>query len=151
MKEITLSFTPDELRELAKQLYLAGYFLITCDYDNQAMVDDIVTRVCGTGFVEAPETGAFTHGGPTETLFTISREVYEECGPLIELFEADALKEHLPYGLAYRDFVEQYGFLEDKAVLGDPALFDALKALQAKYIKEFETYGVMHLRLEETK
>ena len=57
MKEITLSFTPDELRELAKQLYLGSYFLTTCDYDNQAMADDIMTRVCATGFAEAPETG----------------------------------------------------------------------------------------------
>jgi len=151
MKEITLSFTPDELRELAKQLHLAGYFLITCDYDNQAMVDNIMTRICATGFAEAPETGGFEHGGPTETIFRVSMEVDEECEPLVRLYEDYAVKQYLPYTLADRDFYEQYGRIEPEKVFNDPALFSALKALQNKYIQEFEIYGATHLRLEEKR
>jgi hypothetical protein len=149
MKEITLSFTPDELRELAKQLYLAGYFLLSIDYDNQAMVDDINTRVCATGFAEAPETGAFRHGGPMETIFMISPDVYEECDPLVDQYNDDAMQHHLPYALADRDFFEQYGTLEPEIVLRDPVMLAALEGLQAKYIREVGTYGITHLRLEE--
>ncbi|MEO6356382.1 MAG: hypothetical protein ABIU77_06570 [Ferruginibacter sp.] len=45
MKEITLSFTPEELRELAKQLYLGSYFTLCVDYDNDAMAKDIFNRI----------------------------------------------------------------------------------------------------------
>jgi len=151
MKEITLTFTPDELRELAKQLYLGGWFLTTCEYDNQQMVDDIMTRVCATGLAEAPETGGFRHGGLTETAFMISFEVDNECDPLIELYNMNAIAEYLPYVLAGRDFVEQYGTLQPEEILGNPELHHALMAIQQKYIKEFETYGATHLRLEERK
>lgn len=149
MKEITLSFTPDELRELAKQLYLGSYFLIGTDYDNQAMADEIMTRVCTTGYRETGETGSFRHGGFSETAFVVSREVDEECAPLVELFEDSAVQEYLPYQLADRDFKEQYGNLEAEEVLNNPSLFSALKAIQNKYLQEFETYGVIHLRLQE--
>ena len=33
------------------------------------MIDDIVTRVCGTGFTEGPETRGLRHGGDGETIF----------------------------------------------------------------------------------
>ena len=149
MKEITLSFTPDELRELAKQLYLARHFYINCDYDNRPMVDDIMTMVCATGFAEAPETNGFRHGGAGETSFFVSREVDEECTPLVELFEDYAVEEYLPYRLADRDFFEQYGTLDPEKVFGDPTLLTALESIQKKYLEEFERYGVIHLRLEE--
>jgi hypothetical protein len=149
MKEITLLFTQDELRELAKQLYLARSFFISCDYDNQYMVDDIMNRVCATGFAEAPETGGFSHGGYGETTFFISDEVADECEPLIELYEDYAVEEYLPYRLADRDFLEQYGTLDPEEILHNPALLSALKAIQNKYLQEFETYGVIHLRLPE--
>ncbi len=151
MKEITLSFSPDELRELAKQLYLASYFLIACDYDNESMVNDIMTKVCATGFAEAFETDGFRQGGPTETIFTVSKEISEECEPLVELYEDDAVQEHLPYALADRDFFEQYGLLEPEVILKDPSLLAALQNLQAKYVKEFETYGITHLRIEQKR
>jgi hypothetical protein len=31
----------------------------------------------------------------------------------------------------------------------NPTLLTALKAIQKKYLEEFERYGVLHLRLEE--
>lgn len=151
MKEITLSFTADELRELAKQLYLAGNFSIAHDYDNQSMVDDIMTRVCATGYAEAPETGGFRHGGPGETAFMISAEVDDECAPLVELFEYYCMEQYLPYELADRDFHEQYGNLGVYEITQNPALLSDLQAKQNKYKQEFETYGVTHLRLVERK
>jgi hypothetical protein len=149
MKEITLSFTPEELRELAKQLYLGSYFTSCVDYDNDAVAKDIFNRVCATGFKEAPETGAFRYGGPTETAFNISVEVDDECTPLVEIFGDDYVQKYLPYALAGRDFQEQYGHLEAEKVFTNASLNRAIEAIQKKYIDNFETYGVTRLRLEE--
>lgn len=149
MKEITLSFTPEELRELAKQLYLGSYFITCVDYDNEAMVRDILNKVCATGFKEAPETGAFCYGGPTETAFTISLELDDECTPLVEIYDDDCVQEYLPYALADRDFQEQYGHLEAEKILANPPMRRTIEAMQQKYKDNFETYGVTRLRLEE--
>ncbi len=151
MKEITLTFTPDELRELAKQLYLGSFFLISCDYDNQKMADEIMNRVCAVGFHDAPETGGFRYGGPGEPVFYVSHEVDGESQPLVELFEDLSVAEQLPYQLADRDFNEQYGKMEAEEVLTNPELLGALQAIQKVYLDEFETYGVTHLRLQERK
>jgi hypothetical protein len=149
MKEITVTFTPDELRELAKQLYLASFFLINYDYENQKVVDEIMNRVCAIGFHDAPETGGFRYGGPDEPIFYVSHEVSNESQPLVELFEDLAVAEQLPYQLADRDFSEQYGEIEAEEVFSNPELLDALHNIQKIYLDEFETYGVTHLRLHK--
>ena len=151
MKEITISFTPDELVELAKQLYMASYLTIGFPYDNQEMVDEIYGRVCAIGFLEVPERGAFKHGGFTETPFTISLDLDNECDPIIEQYEASAVEERLPYALADRDFVEKHGKLEPMEVLYNPELLKELQDIQEKYKQEIGRYGVIHLRLEERK
>ena len=147
MKEITISFSEDELIELAKQLYLANNLTIGFPYDNQKMADEIFNRVCALGFLELPERGAFRHGGFTETAFHISLDTCNECEPIIEQFEVHAIKEYLPYELADRDFEEKYGKLEPLKVLNNPKLLGELKAIREKYKQEFERYGVMNLRL----
>lgn len=149
MKEISISFSADELRELAKQLYMASYLTIGFPYDNEAMSTEIYNRVCAAGFLEAPGLGAFRHGGMTETAFTISHDLDLECDPVIEQFEASAVEDHLPYALADRDFKERYGELEVMEVATNPSLLKELKDIQKKYKLEFERYGVIHLRLEE--
>jgi len=149
MKEISITFTPEEIKELAKQLYMASYFTICFPYDNQKMADDIYNRICATGYLEAPELNAFREGGFTETAFTISAELDDECEPIVEQFQAAAVEEHLPYALADRDFEEQYGKMEPIEVVKNPKLLSAIKAIQEKYKKDFELYGVTHLRLEE--
>lgn len=63
MKEITISFTADELVELAKQLYMASYLTNDFPYDNQKMADEIFGRVCATGFLEVPERGPYLAQG----------------------------------------------------------------------------------------
>ncbi|MDP4283722.1 MAG: hypothetical protein Q8891_04825 [Bacteroidota bacterium] len=151
MKEITIQFSAEELRELAKQLYLARYFLISCHYDNEKMVDDIMNRICATGMAEAPETNGFRHGGLTEPMFFISMEVDDECQPLVEIYNSQVIKDYLPYRLADRDFQEQYGYLDSYEILNNPKLLAAIKAFQKKYIDEFERYDVTHFRLEEPK
>ena len=147
MKEITISFTPEELVELAKQLYLGSYMTMKLPYDNMELADEIFNKVCAIGFLELPETGAFRHGGPTETLFSISLEMGIACIPFVDQFEASAVEEHVPYELADRDFEEKYGKLEVMEVLHNPALMKDLKAIQKKYIDEIQTYGVKNLRL----
>jgi hypothetical protein len=151
MKEIAITFSPEELIELAKQLYMASYMTISFPYDNQKMADEIYNRVCATGYLEVPELGAFREGGFTETAFTISSEVDDLCEPIVEQFQAHAVADDLPYSLADRDFQEKYGQLEPLVVVKNPELLSDLKAIQEKYKKEFERYGVIHLRLEEEK
>ena len=150
MKEITLTFSADELVELARQLYLAGYFLNgVSDYVNTEMVDEIMNRVCATGMAQVPETNAFKMGEPGEPTFFISPDVGAECDPLVELYDDSVIAEYLPFALADRDFTEQHGMLEAREVFESPELLTSLKALQKKYLDEFERYGVTHLRLEK--
>src|SRR5258706_8511932 len=111
MKKITLSFTPEELIELDKQLYIAG-FIGGVDYDNMEFADSIYNYVCETGFNKAPETGAFRKNPEDDyTQFGISFDLDKECEPLIKLFEDEAVKHHVPYMLTHRDFEEQYGVM----------------------------------------
>jgi len=107
--------------------------------------------VFAVGFAEASETDAFRYGSLGETAFVVSLEVSEECDPLIEMYEASAIEEHLPYELADRDFEEEYGVMEPLEVLNNTKLRTALEAMQEKYKQEFERYGVRHLRLQESK
>ena len=151
MKEITISFTADELKELARQLYLASYLTIGFPYDNEEMSREIYNRVCAVGFLEAPELEAFRHGVFTETAFEISLELSAECDPVVEQYEMSAVANYLPYALADRDFEEKYGVLEPMEVVTNPPLLKELKAIQEKYKQDFERYGVKHLRLEEEK
>jgi hypothetical protein len=151
MEEITISFTAEELRELAKQLYLASFMTIGFPYDNEEMALDIFNRVCATGYLEAPELGAFRHGGPTETPFQISHDLDDECDPIVEQYDATAVENILPYLLADRDFDEKYSTLEPEEVLRNEELMLELQEMQEKYKLEFERYGVLHLRLEEKR
>ncbi len=150
MKEITITFTADELVELAKQLYLGSFVTIGFPYDNQEMAFEIFNKVCATGFLQVPELEAFDRCGPmSETEFSISTQIDDECEPIVEDFKASAIEEHLPYQLADRDFVEKYGKLEAEDVFNNHDLLQELETIQEKYKQEFERYGVIHLRLEE--
>ena len=57
--------------------------------------------------------------------------------------------EYVPYELAGRDFQELYGPMEPEEFFNNPELIKINNMLQEKYIKEFEIYGVRHLRLPE--
>lgn len=151
MKEITITFSTEELRELAKQLYLASFMMVGFPYDNKKMASELLNRVCATGFLEAPELGAFMHGGFAGTIFQISPELDQECDPVVEQFEANAVEEILPNRLAERDFVEKHGKMEAEEILMNRELLQELEEIQKKYKEEFERYGVLHLRLEEER
>ena len=151
MKEITVSFSPDELIELAKQLYLGAAVTIGFPYDNLEMADEIFNKVCAVGFLEIPEREALRHGGPTETAFSISLDLSAECDPIVEQYEDSAIADHLPYDLADRDFEEKYCKLEVMEVLNNPVLRGDLEAIQKKYKEEFERYDVRNLRLVKEK
>jgi hypothetical protein len=150
MKEITITFTADELVELAKQLYMAGTVTIGFPYDNREMAFDIFNTVCELGYHELPELDAFMHCSPlNDTEFGISHQLDDECEVITDQYEAHAVEQHLPYALADRDFEEKYGKMEPLAVFNNPRLMKELEAIQEKYKQEFERYGVTHLRLEE--
>lgn len=103
ISEISLSFTPEELRELTKQLFLANFMALSCDYGNHAIADGIMLKVCASGYLEASETGGFTHNGIVDPAFTFSMELDDEWYPLLELFKIDCMEEYLPLALAERD------------------------------------------------
>jgi len=151
MKEITISFSTDELIELAKQLYMASYLTIGFPYDNQEMMDEIFNKVCATGFLEAPESEAFRHGGLMETDFHISFDLADGADAVVKEFQVSAVEKHLPYALADRDFLEKYGKMEALDVLNNTKLRTELMSIQDKYKLEIERYDVLHLRLEEGK
>ncbi len=120
MKEIAITFSPDELKELAKQLNLARYFSVCSgEYDNCAMADEIMNRVCAAGMAHAPETNAFREGGPGEPIFFISHDMDDECEPYIELYNDYVIEDYLPYALADRDFMELHGTIDADTILGD--------------------------------
>ena len=150
MKELTLTFTEDEYLMLAKMLNLAQWTLASVDYDDFDKVNKIYNAVCEKGFHELAETESFAEMGHANlTQFDFSRGMCDEMDVITDLAEISVLQEHLPYSLADRDFEEKYGFLEPEAILNDPDLLAELKTIQEKYIEEFGTYGVTHLRLEE--
>lgn len=148
MNEITLSFTPEELLVLGKHLYMASYFMITYDdYENEEIARGIMTKVCAAGFAQANEEGHYRYGGPTETAFTISLEASEECEPLVESFQDDAVMEYLPYALADRDFIEKYGKMDPIDVVNNTSLREELENMQTEYKHEILFNGVENLRL----
>ncbi len=147
MKEITLTFDPDELCELAKQLYLASNLLMNCGYDNQKMADDLRDRVCAVGFLELPEMGAFRPGGHFDPPFTLTHDVDKELITVLDIYNDEMVAEHVPYALADRDFEEKYGHMEPEDILRNPKLLNELEAIQKVYKEEFERYGVRNLRL----
>jgi len=149
LKNIDISFTPDELRELAKQLYLGSFFTSIIDYENKAMAKDIMLNICSAGFKEAFETGGFGYGGPTEPFFFVSQELATECDPIVEIYDDDCVEEQVPYALADRDFAEQHGEIDPDIIFNTPELLEAIEIIQEKYKREFERYGVLHLRLVE--
>lgn len=151
MKEIAISFSTEELIELAKQLYMASNMTIGFPYDNQEMADEIFNKVCESGFLEAPESEAFRHGGFTETAFHLSLDLCSNCDVVVEEFAANAVQEHLPFALADRDFVEKHGKMDPRDVLNNNELRTELLSIQEKYKLEIERYDVLHLRLEEDK
>ena len=149
MEKITLSFTPEELRELAKQLYIAG-FVTGVEYDKMEFADSIYNYVCKEGFNNAPETEAFRKNMEDDyTEYGISFDMDDEVVPLIELYKDEAVMEHVPYMLAHRDFTEQYGEMKPEEIWNDPELKEIYFTIQKKYVKEFETYGITHLRLQD--
>ena len=151
MKEITITFTSEELTELARQLYMASYVITGFPYHKEKLARKIMNKVCAAGFAEAPETGAFRHGGFTETKFTISLEAGTEGDAVIEQFKDDAVAHQLPFQLADRDFEEKYGKMDPMDIVQNAPLLAELKTIQEKYKLDFERYGVLYLRMEEQK
>ncbi len=132
-----------------KAIYLATNILIQNDYENKEMLHEIDGRICKAGFHLAPETGAFGHGGFTENEFRLNNELAEECDVLVENYDAEVFTNSVAYDLADRDFQDKYGKMDALIVVNNLKLFNEIQAMQKLYIKEIETYGVTHLRLEK--
>lgn len=148
MDEITITFSAEELIEVGKAIYLATSILIQNGHENKVL-EEIDNRLCEAGFHLAPETEAFCHGSFLENEFKLKFEVIEECEVLLENYKADVLSHSVAHDLADRDFEEKYGKMDPFLILNNPKLLNELKEMQKVYIKEIDTYGITHLRLQK--
>ncbi len=90
MKQITLSFTAEEYRELAKLVSLGSNTICSADdYPGTELVKGLLLKICIHGYVQVPECGAFQVGGGgmgkfKEPEFLLSDELSNECDELEE-------------------------------------------------------------------
>jgi hypothetical protein len=135
MEEITLSFTPEELKELAKQLHLGAHIYMCPDgYKNEVMAEELMLRICKAGYYMAPETDGFACGlSELDIPYQISDEVFYECEDLIKEYDKRAMLEYLPDALACRDYKEKYGEIDENEIVKDRKLFGTMMDMQTDY------------------
>ena len=150
MKRITLTFTSDQLRELAKQLYLGSFITLARDYKKENFAMVIMNKVCRAGFLEAPETGAFARPvNNDEPPFYISRELDDECSPLVEAYKKIYFDHYLFLEFLNREVLERFGKPFNINLLLDPSIGEEVLAFVTKLEKEYETNGFTNFRYVE--
>ena len=137
-----------ELLELARQLYLSGFFVIhDNNYPNKTLASDIEEKVCSTGFHEFNQQGHYEPGGPTEAAFRLSLEEADALEASVESFKKSVIRDFFAEQLAERDFEEKYG-PEDKINFEEePHLLLERQDMQLEYEKDFAINGLRNLRL----
>lgn len=149
MKEITLTFSKAELLELAKQLYMGSFFMITYDdYENEELAMSLMAKICGAGFKYANENNDYCHGGPTEPAFRVSNETLEVCNDMVEMFENEAMLDKISNSLANREFEEKYNRSVLEA-LGDKVLYKDLEKMRAYYKQDIMINGSKNIRMDK--
>ena len=153
MKQITLSFTPEEYTELAKLLYLGAHFTWGADdYANSKLVNELLLKICTNGYVQLPESGAFSIGGGgmghiKEPEFLVSEELGVECDELEEAYIDRKCLHFLCVALAERDFTEEHGKIDEDEFIRNRELRTIILNKQNDYRQEFIFNSVHNLRL----
>jgi hypothetical protein len=153
MKQITLSFAPEEYRELAKLMALGtGMTMGADDYPNRELADEVNLKICTNGYVQVPESGAFSMGGGSigdmvEPEFVISDELHYECEALEEAYKKREFLEFLSCSMADRDFYEQYGEMEPEEMVNNREFLKFIREKQTEYRQEFMFNSIDNLRL----
>jgi hypothetical protein len=153
MKQVTISFTVKEYKELAKLVYLGSHFLWGADdYKNTEVAEKILLEICTVGYEEVPECGAFQTGGIgtsvyKEPEFVISNELAYECDDLEEAYMKRAFLEFLSCQMSERDFYEKFGEMEIDEVTSNPKLMRFLTDKQTEYRQELMFNGIENLHV----
>ena len=152
MKEITLSFTPEEYRELAKLVTLGSWFIMGADDYPVELMEEVKLKICTHGYVQLPGSDAFTRGGEEgevfrDAEFAISDKLFDECEVFEEAYKKREFLEFLSCQMADRDFFEQYGKLEVEEVIKNPEFMGFLLEKQTEYRQQFMFNGVDNLRV----
>lgn len=152
MKEVTLSFTPEEYRELAKLVTLGSWFIMGADDYPDELMEDIKLKICTHGYAQLPDSDAFTRikeesGIIREAEFVVSNKLYEECEVLEEAYKKREFLEFLSCQMADGDFEEQYGKMEAEELVKNPEFVQFVLEKQTKYRQQFMFNGVDNLRV----
>lgn len=153
MKQVTVSFTPEEYVELAKLLQAGLYFIWDADdYPNEELAEELMTKICTNGYVQLPESGAFEVGAGIdlrEPEFEVSEELNSECRELDEAYTKRRMLEFLSCELADRDFFERYGEMETEEIVENRDFVEFILGRQNIYRQEFLFNSVHNLVLKE--
>jgi len=154
MKEITLSFTPEEYRELAKLVTLGSWFIMGADDYPAELMEEVTLKIYTNGYVQLPGSDAFAMGGGgigdfREAEFVVSDKLYEECEVLEDAYKKREFLEFLSCQMADRDFYEQYGKMEAEEAVKNPEFIKFMLEKQIEYRQQFMFNGVDNLRVVE--
>lgn len=149
MKQVTISFSVKEYKELTKLVWLACPFLWGADdYKNLKTVDSVFHKICKQGLEQIPESGAFTADeGFEKPRWTVSQKIFDECEKLEEAHEKRVVLNHLVCEMAHRDFVSEYGKMEPEEIVANPDYVNFVLNRQNEYKQEFLFNKVDNLHL----
>jgi len=114
-------------------------------YENFAMA--IMNKVCRAGFLQAPETGAFAQPvARDEPPFYISKELDDECTPLVEAYEKFYTDFYLFSEFVKREVLERFGKPFNIDLLRDHLIGKEVLAFVTKLEEEYKTNGFTNFR-----
>jgi len=148
MNRIVLSFTKEEIRELAKQLYLGSYITVaTPDYENEDLSMQIMNKVCKAGYYETPEAGIF--GRPitdSEPPYYINNELEEECKPLLEKFKIMIAGREILEEIENHQLIKRFGKPFSAHLLLDPIVGEEVSTFLMRLEEDFRNNGFANYR-----
>jgi hypothetical protein len=151
MKEVTLSFTEEELLELARQLYMAGFFMIYYDdYPFEKLARALELKICSAGFGEFNEKGDYEYGGSGESIFRLSIDQGTDLEDVVEALENNAIQEYIPDRLAFRDIKEKHGNMTEDELVYNTELYKEYEEICNMYKMELLLNGIENFRLFKT-
>lgn len=150
MNRITLTFTANQLRELAKELYLASIITSVVNYKKENFAMTIMNKVCRAGFLEAPETGIFAQpANSDEPPFYINKELEDECTPLVDAYKEFYTAYDVFAEFVNRECIERFGKPGTVHLFADPLVGKEAIAFVTKLDEDYKTNGFANFRYVE--
>jgi hypothetical protein len=150
MKEVTLTFTAEELLELAKQLTIARC-IVNEDYKTQDLAESLRLKICATGFKEFNENADYDTGGCWDLPFVVSAKNDDDCYDALESHNQFMITDYIARTLADRDFCGKHKIVEAEEMFIDPALLEELNGRVNEYKWELLLNGIENFKLVKKK